>query len=173
MTQKGIGPTFYTELEAYGVANSVAIIGQHFGWDAAGNLYFYEDTPSAVESAVEAVYAAHDPSKQPPPTVGADALAAGLTITSTGTPALNGTYSCDALSQTDVVAIEASLNAGKGFPGGGGSTFNYPDASGVMHSFSETNFTNFAAAVRDFVYGCKSVIAGTSTTLPASSVTIA
>jgi hypothetical protein len=99
-------------------------------------------------------------------------LAAGLAIVSTATPALNGTYAVDQVSQMDIIAIETSLNAGKGFPGGA-TTFNYPDMSGVMHAFSESSFTNFAAAVRDYVYALKSVIAGSSSTLPAASVTIA
>jgi hypothetical protein len=41
-----------------------------------------------------------------------------------------------------------------------------------MHAFSAENVTDFAAAMRDFVYGCKSVIAGTSTVLPSASVMI-
>lgn len=98
-------------------------------------------------------------------------LAAGLTITSTGAPALNATYACDALSQADIVAIETSLNAGKGFPGGA-TTFNYPDVTGSMHAFTETDFSDFAAAVRDFVYACKSVAAGASATLPSAAATI-
>lgn len=65
-----------------------------------------------------------------------------------------------------------SLNAGKGFPGGA-TSFNYPDISGALHSFSEVNFTDFAAAVRDFVYACKAVISGQSATLPAATVSIA
>ncbi|MEM5435228.1 hypothetical protein [Paraburkholderia diazotrophica] len=100
------------------------------------------------------------------------ALAVGLSIASTGTPALNGTYACDALSQSDIIAIETSLSAGKGFPGGA-TTFGYPDTAGVMHSFSAADFTNLAAAVRDFVYGCRAVISGASTTLPAATATIA
>jgi len=113
----------------------------------------------------------------PPPAPSAAVLAAvamtaGLTIASAGTPALNGTYAVDAVSQADIVAIETSLNAGKGFPGGV-TTFNYPDVTGVMHAFTEANFTDFAAAVRDYVYALKSVIAGASTTLPAASTTIA
>jgi len=99
-------------------------------------------------------------------------LASGLSVTSTGTPALNGTYAVDQLSQSDIIAIETSLNAGKGFPGGA-TSFGYPDMSGVAHGFNEANFTNFAAAVRDFVYACRAVISGVSPTLPASSVTIA
>lgn len=111
----------------------------------------------------------------PTPTVAHQAamlLSTGLSIVSTSTPAINGTYAVDQLSQMDVIAVETSLSAGKGFPGGV-TTFNYPDAAGTMHAFSETNFTNLAAAVRDFVYGCKSVIAAASTVLPASSTTIA
>jgi hypothetical protein len=100
------------------------------------------------------------------------ALSAGLSVASTSTAALNGTYAVDQLSQMDVIAIETSLNAGKGFPGGV-TTFNYPDVGGVMHAFTEANFTDFAAAVRDYVYALKSVIAGASTTLPAASTTIA
>jgi len=72
----------------------------------------------------------------------------------------------------DIIAIETSLNAGKGFPGGV-TPLNYPDVTGVMHSFAEANFTDFAAAVRDYVYALKSVIAGASTTLPSPSATIA
>lgn len=42
-----------------------------------------------------------------------------------------------------------------------------------MHAFSEANFAGFAAAIRDYVYALKSVIAGASTTLPSNSTTIA
>jgi len=72
----------------------------------------------------------------------------------------------------DVIAIETSLNAGKGFPGGA-HTFGYPDVTGALHSFSEANFTDFAAAVRDFVYALKAVIVGQTTTLSAATATIA
>ena len=99
------------------------------------------------------------------------ALSAGIAITSSATPALNSTYAIDQLSQMDIIAIETSLNAGKGFPGGA-TTFNYPDTSGVLHTFSESNFTDFAAAVRDNVYALRSVIAGASATLPSSTAEI-
>ncbi len=100
------------------------------------------------------------------------ALSAGLSIKSASSPELDGTFACDRLSQMDIIAIETGLNAGKGFPGGA-STFSYPDMSGVMHPFSEAQFANFAASVRDYVYALNSVVAGASTTLPPSSVTVA
>jgi len=100
------------------------------------------------------------------------AISAGLSITSANTPALNGTYAVDPLSQMDIIAIETSLNAGKGFPGGA-TAFGYPDTSGVMHAFTAADFADFAVAVRDYVYALKSVIAGASTTLPQSTTAIA
>ncbi|CAB3742462.1 hypothetical protein LMG24238_06886 [Paraburkholderia sediminicola] len=100
------------------------------------------------------------------------ALVAGLQVSSTGTPALNGTYAIDQFSQMDIIAIETGLNAGKGFPAGT-TTLNYPDTTGLLHNFSEANFTDFAAVVRDYVYALKSVMAGQSSSLPSAAVTIA
>jgi hypothetical protein len=163
---KQIGPSFIDELTAYG-----GLVGQHFTWQPDGTIEFFDDTPPAVVRGVQAVYAAHDPTKTPLRAQAATLLAAGLGIVSTGTPSLNGIYACDPLAQADIVAIETSLNAGKGFPGGG-TTMNYPDASGAMHSFTEGNFASFASAVRDYVYALRAVMAGTSTTLPQSPATI-
>ena len=106
---------------------------------------------SATESAGSWSFAAPVAPTPTGPELAGAALDAGLSIVSTGTPALNGTYAIDQLSQMDIIAIETSLNAGKGFSRGA-STFNYADASGVIHSFTEANFTNFAAAIGDYVY---------------------
>lgn len=131
------------------------------GWTVANGELVSPIPPTAAQLAAQALIQSAQ-----------SMLATGLALVSTSTPALNGTYACDQLSQMDIIAIETSINAGKGFPGGA-TTFNYPDHTGVMHSFTETNFTDFAAAVRDYVYALKSVIAGASTTLPAASATIA
>lgn len=61
MTQKEIGPTFSAELAEYG-----GLVGQHFSWRPDGTIEFFEDTPNAVQAGVEAVYAAHDPTKTLP-----------------------------------------------------------------------------------------------------------
>lgn len=126
-------------------------------------------TPGAAQY-VSGTWSAYTPPVAPAALASA-AFAAGLAIVSTSTPALNGTYAIDQLSQMDIIAIETSLNAGKGFPGGS-ATFSYADMSGTFHSFTAGSFTDFAAAVRDYVYALKSAIAGASTTLP-SSTTIA
>src|SRR5689334_14318015 len=143
MAQKAIGASFYDELVAYQEASGVSIIGKHFTWSSDGDLFFFGDTPTAVVAAIESVYAAHNPDRVPMATLAQAALFAGIEISSLTVPAINGTYACDPLSQADIVAIETGLNAGKGFPGGA-TTFGYPDIDGVLHTFSETVFANFA-----------------------------
>lgn len=101
-------------------------------------------------------------------------LAAGLTITSTGTPVLNGTYSVGANEQGNITAIASGLNAGK-VPGGG-STFEYLDATGTAHSFTSAAFIDFAAAVMNYVYAvdmtAATLAAGQSASWPAATATI-
>ncbi|CAE6838007.1 hypothetical protein [Paraburkholderia nemoris] len=155
--------------------------------DSNGGLHYLSDTDIAngglalLPSGCSEITDAQAAVLQTPPaptaaevlvTSAQAALEAGLAIISTATPALNATYACDQLSQMDIIAIETSLNAGKGFPGGS-ATFGYPDSSGVMHVFTQANFTDFAAALRDYVYALKSVIAGVLTTMPGTSTTIA
>lgn len=128
------------------------------GWvatDSAGNWTFTTPIPVVLSVAQQA----------------AVAFSAGLQVKSAATTSLNGTYGIDSLSQADIIAIETGLNAGKGFPDGS-TTFSYPDSSGVMHSFAESDFSNFAAAVRDYVYALRSAVAGTTTSLPSPIATI-
>ena len=167
MTQKAIGPSFYDELVAHG-----GLVGEHFSWQPDGVIEFFHDTPQEVIDGVKKVYEAHNPETVPPKQAAQAALAAGLEIVSTGTPELNGTYALDQLSRMDIVSIEIGVKAGQGFPGGG-SAFNYPDASGKLHEFNESNFCEFATAVRQYSYALNAVIAGTSMGLPESPVTIA
>jgi hypothetical protein len=101
-------------------------------------------------------------------------LAAGLTITSTGTPSLNGTYGVGATEQANITAIASGLNAGK-VPDGG-STFEYLDATGTPHSFTSADFINFASAVMNYVYEtdliAAELAAGESESWPAATATI-
>lgn len=103
-------------------------------------------------------------------------LAAGVQITSTATPTLNAIYDVDPVSLSQIAAISTGIAAGKGLPGGG-STFNYPDATGTMHSFTSANFLNFAAAIETFIYqfdqALVTLLGGGSASLPSSALTIA
>ena len=102
-------------------------------------------------------------------------LAVGVQVTSTATPALNGTYALDQVSQNQITAIAAGIAAGKGLPGAG-TTFNWPDASGTPHAFSSANWTDFASAVETYIYNFTesllTIVSGGSATMPAQPVTI-
>jgi hypothetical protein len=55
MAQKAIGPTFPADLEAAG------LLGLAFAWSPDGTMAFDPSMTPAQVAAVEAVYAAHDP----------------------------------------------------------------------------------------------------------------
>lgn len=99
----------------------------------------------------------------------------GITITSTGTPALNSTYSLDDGTVTDINALAISANAGLGFPGGG-NTFAYPDKSGQPRIFDTDHMVSLFRAMRDLVWQLKTQAAimknGGTAAWPSQSVTI-
>lgn len=99
-------------------------------------------------------------------------LAQGLHVVSASTPTLNGWYAVDAASRANIVAIETSLNAGRGFPPNNASEFSYPDMSWFYHVFDTEQFTNFAAAVRDFYYACVAYASGATQTPPSGEANI-
>ena len=94
-----------------------------------------------------------------------DATEAGVSVVSTGTPALNGVYSLSTAALANVQAAYIGIKSGDGLPGGG-ETFFYQDKSGGSHEFTAATFTPFALAIRDYYYA---LTRGTS---PAQPVTI-
>lgn len=170
MANKAIGPNFFNELSAAG------LIGLPFSWGADGVIEFDPRMTQPQIDQVNAVYAAHDPTKADPNATLAAALAAGLAVTSTATPALNGTYAIDAESQRFISGTAASLAARNRLPGGQ-STFGYGDMTGAPHNFAAQDFLNFADAVEDYVYAlyatARSLIAGQAANWPSPNATIA
>jgi hypothetical protein len=78
-------------------------------------------------------------------------IAAGIGITSVGTPALDGTYAIDPTSQGDIVAVSAYIGEFGTFPNAQ-TTLPYPDISGTIHTFpSVLEWAGFAKAVADYV----------------------
>ena len=77
-------------------------------------------------------------------------LANGLAITSTGTPALNGTYRCDGLA---AIGLQAEMNAvgtaGTAFADGTAS-LSWADKAGTVHTFTVAQFRELMAAVNLF-----------------------
>ena len=98
-------------------------------------------------------------------------FAAGINITSTGTPSLNDTYPLDPQSQQYITSISTGVAAGKGLPGGG-STFMYNG-----HSFTAANFLAFAQAAEDYAYNLVQALGGIvisgAGSMPSSNITIA
>lgn len=103
-----------------------------------------------------------------------NAISGGIILTSTGTPALNGTYSVAPNIQGQINAVVTYILLNSNFPGGA-SELPWPDASGTMHVFpTTTSFTNFASAVANFVaqasiYGSSNGAIGS---IPSNQITI-
>ncbi len=99
-------------------------------------------------------------------------VSAGLTITSTGTPALDGKYTCDGIAQGKIASVSTYILVNSKFPGGAAS-YPWIDAAGAPHTFPTTGaFQAFATAVADYVAALDQIIATGTGTLPASSAAI-
>lgn len=105
----------------------------------------------------------------------AAAMAAGLTITCTSTPALDGVYAVDQAAQARINAIETAILKNGAFPGSNGSQIAYPKIDGTLVVFPSTAlFSEFATAVANFVADLDLYAAGaTGASLPAAALTIA
>lgn len=131
------------------------------GWratESAGTWSFTDPTPAA-----------------PPPTLAQQAgrmIASGCQISSTSTPALNGTYAADPVSQQHIAAEIVSIMLNGTFTDGT-TTIEWLDVSGATHAFTIAEFKSFATAHAGFVTACLKVINGQSTTLPAQPSVIA
>jgi len=102
----------------------------------------------------------------------AAAFAAGLAITSTGTPALNGTYPIDPATQAHIQAEVVSILLNGTFADGTG-TVVWLDTAGASHTFaSVAAFKAFASAVAAYVAALFKYAEGTLTTLPPATATI-
>ena len=111
----------------------------------------------------------------PAPTLAQQAaalIAGGLTVTSTGTAALDGVYACDAAAQSNLQAVQTYILTNGKFPGSSG-TYPWLDVTGTAHIFpSTTEFEAFASRVADFVADCTLIMLTNSGTLPPASATI-
>jgi len=115
------------------------------------------------------------PTPVPPPTLAQQAvamLAAGFQLTSTSTPALNGTYGCDPTSQSIVQSEIIALLLNAKFTNGN-AAFAHFDKGGGQHSFSATQFKAFATAIAQFIGTLLPIVATNSGTLPTQPTTIA
>lgn len=152
-------------------------------WSATGKLTarigtwseLYDVLTQHAPSSAPAVAAAHQVDLLPNQ-IAASLFSAGCHIVSTGTPALNGTYSIDPVSQQQMGGVATSIAAGFGFPASL-TIIPWPDINGVPHGFNQTNFLNLAYAIQSYIYNVYqtegALLAGLPATWPAQPVTIA
>lgn len=102
------------------------------------------------------------------------ALENGVEISSTGTPALNGTYSTSEEFREKIDETITYIGVNGSFPDGV-SELPLEDMAGNIHTFPDTTtFKNFATAYANYVAAVLYAIdAGTLGSLPSNQVTIA
>lgn len=132
--------------------------------------------PVSIVAGVPVIGTAPPP---PAPTAAqqaADALATGLTITSSTIPLSAVTFPTDINSRGKYNSVQTHINTNGTFPGGATSG-PIKDASGSVdpfHIVTTAQYTAIATAICAFVSACDLVIDGYSgATVPSTSVTIA
>ena len=103
-----------------------------------------ETAPSTdIAAAGITVTVVPDPVVTPPPPT-------SVQVNSTSTPALDGVYAFDPLTQEKIEAVSLYIQVNSKFPDGQ-TAFPWPDTSGTMHSFATTaQFQTFATAIADY-----------------------
>jgi hypothetical protein len=163
---KAIGPNFANELQAAG------LLGLPFAWEPGGTITFGSAITSAQVTAVEAVYAAHNPATPDLIAEATAALSVPVAVTFTSTTAMDGSYAIDPVSQGKMAAVSAYILTNGKFPGGA-ATYPWVDVTGVARTFPTTSlFQTFATAIADHVSVLDLIIATSSGTLPAASIAI-
>lgn len=102
-------------------------------------------------------------------------LAKGLQVSSTGTPALNGTYATDGTALEGIQAEANALILGGATPifADGSTSLQWADKGGAAHTFTPAQFLELVKAVNYFVASCAQYAAGVLTTAPTGTATIA
>jgi hypothetical protein len=113
----------------------------------------------------------------PPPTpatIAAAALSAGLAVTSTSTPAVNGTYALDPVTQSKIAAMVLTIQVNGTFPNSM-TAYPWPLLNGAFVTFPNvTVFKDWATALSNYVAVLDLYAAGApGVALPSASTTIA
>lgn len=119
--------------------------------------------------------AAYNPPTPSPLQEALAAIAGGINLTSTGTPALNGAYAVDAAAQAQINSVVTYTLLNNAFPNSV-AVLPWPDMSFMMHNFpSVVSFHAFASAAANFV--TQAMVYGNSNagqgSIPSNNITIA
>ena len=99
-------------------------------------------------------------------------MGAGLSVTCTSTPALTGTYPCDATTQNKLSNVALYVQANGKFPA---NLTEFPvfDISGTVHLFPTTaEFLAFVTKMGDFITELDLYAGGAVSSAPAQPITI-
>lgn len=138
---------------------------------AAGETYFAEEpTPDAIDAAFPghavAALAAAAPGQY------AQLVAGGLSVTSTGSPALSGVYATDQNAEFNITALQTAILTNASLWGG-----YYRLRSGARVTMTAEQFTAIATAIFAFVQACdaalENALLGETPSWPETAVTIA
>lgn len=104
-----------------------------------------------------------------------EAMAAGLTITLSGSVTLAATvFPVDPATTVKIGAVVTTILARGAFPGGG-TTYPLKDASGAWHTFTIAQYEAVAGAIAAYVAALDLIIDGNpngATSLPSASVSL-
>lgn len=111
--------------------------------------HFVDPNAWAVQNGALVIYTA------PPPvptadSILADKLSLGIAITSTDAPAISGTYALDSVTLDQIGAVARDFMTGLGLPFDA-EFFDYPDATGAMHTFTGPEIASLYKAMRDMI----------------------
>jgi hypothetical protein len=166
-------------IQRYALVDSTGVVQNIILWDGSSPLTLASGVAS-VQSDVANIGDTYNSgafeSSLPLPTLAEQAQAllnSTVAITSTNTPALDGTYSITSSDQSHINAVITNIMLNNTFPGGV-SSYAWPDADGTLHTFPDTTtFKSFATAIAGYVAALYGVAHGTLSALPSNSITIA
>ena len=102
----------------------------------------------------------------------ASAISAGVTITSSSTPAVNGIYSCDQNSVANFANVELYVMKNATFPGPSSVRPWLTLDNRIVVIPNTTVFGNIATAIADYVAQVMSYAYGEASSLPSSAIII-
>ena len=100
------------------------------------------------------------------------ALMSGVSLVSTGTPALDGVYGIGAEDRADVMGEMLSLMVNGTFTNGG-TVLSVADIAGALHEFSVAAYKAYATAIGGYVGALKQAAATDAGPIPAGTLAIA
>jgi hypothetical protein len=127
--------------------------------------------PADQAAALKATWAANTAAQQPQQGFAA-AIALGVAITSTGTPAVNATYACNpvmmALLQNEALYV---LSTGSSSFSNSTSTLNLPDNTGLTHALTPALFMAIYRSLTRYITACRAALIA-QTAMPPNTATI-